>query len=167
MKKSLIKLAALFSALVITAGCSTTAQFKLPPDTTLKVTGRDAKPDASGKWQTSPFFWTEISGAKYWLMDSSGKVIRSGKLKTQFRVVSVFWPPAALAYWPVGFAQGEFDLTKPGDGFMVKDDMNAPGATSVMPAKATDASPAATPPAAPADKKKAKKAKKDAAKTNP
>jgi len=98
-------------------------QFKIPPGTTLKVTDRDVTMNKGDEgWTTSPFFWSETSGAQYRLYDSSGKVIRSGKLKTHFRVVSIFWPPAALIYWPMGFQKGEFDLTVPGDGYMVTDD---------------------------------------------
>jgi hypothetical protein len=54
----------------------------------------------------------------------------------------------------MGFMAGEFDLTRPGDGFMVVDDPMPPGAgtTSVMPAKST-----VTDTTAPAPKKKKSK----------
>ena len=133
MKKTLLAIIALSSTVLIGTGCSTTGQFKIPPNTTLRVTNRTAAPDATGKWKTSPFFWNETSGARYTLVDGNGTVLRSGKLKTHFRVVSIFWPPAAIIYWPMGFASGEFDLTKPGDGYMVVDD---PGATHTATASA-------------------------------
>lgn len=133
------------TVLFIGVGCSTTGTFKVPPDTTLKVTNRTATIAEDGTWQTSPFFWAETGGAKYQLMDKSGNVIRSGKLKTHFRPVSIFWPPAAIIYWPMGFQPGVFDLTRPADGTMVMDDSNS---------VAAPAAAAPTPAAPPAAKKK-------------
>jgi len=30
-------------------------------------------------------------------------MIKDGKLCSKFRVVSIFWPPFALIYWPLGY----------------------------------------------------------------
>jgi hypothetical protein len=114
-------------ALLVTTACSTTAHFRLPPETTLKVTDRTAQPDGDGEWSTTPFFWSEAGGIHYQLVDKNGTVVRSGTLNSQFRVASLFWPPAGIIYWPMGFGDGEFDLTKPGDGYLVRDDANSPG----------------------------------------
>lgn len=128
MKKLVLVLAALSFYVFVGTGCSTMGQFRIPAGTTLKVTDREVVPATDGgSWKTSPFFWSEASGARYFLYDSSGKVIRSGKLKTHFRVASIFWPPLAIAYWPMGLEKGEFDLTVPGDGYMVTDDETAHG----------------------------------------
>lgn len=85
------------------------------------VTDREVHPDSSGNWKTSPFFWSETGGIPYRLTDKNGKVVREGKLKSHFRVASIFWPPAAIIYWPMGFHEHSFDLTKPGDGYFVID----------------------------------------------
>ncbi|MGK5087485.1 hypothetical protein WDW86_07995 [Bdellovibrionota bacterium FG-2] len=121
MNKGILILGALFVVLVASSGCSTTGHFKIPADTVLKVTDRTVAPSENGEWRTSPFFWDTAGGARYALYDKSGKVIRSGKLKTGFRVASIFWPPFALIYWPMGF-KGEYDMTVPGDGYMVRDE---------------------------------------------
>lgn len=142
-------IAALSFYVFVGTGCSTMGQFKIPPGTTLKVTDREVTVNKGEEgWSTSPFFWSETSGAPYRLYDSSGKVIRSGKLKTHFRVASIFWPPFAIIYWPMGLQKGEFDLTTAGDGYMVTDDDAPKGAPKSS----------APPAAAPAKAKPAKKA---------
>lgn len=149
MKKLLLIIAALSFYVFVGTGCSTMGQFKIPAGTTLKVTDRDVSINKGDEgWSTSPFFWSETSGAPYRLYDSSGKLIRSGKLKTHFRVVSIFWPPFALIYWPMGLHDGEFDLTTPGDGYMVTDDETpraGPPARSRAAKKAAKAAKAAKP----------------------
>ncbi len=118
-------------------GCTTSGQFRVPPNTKLVVTDREATIGADGKWETSPFFWKETGGARYRLYDGSGKILRSGKLKTRFRAVSIFWPPGGIIYWPMGFyKEGVFDLTKPADGFLVKDDPSpSDSGEAIAPAK--------------------------------
>lgn len=154
MKMKLLFLAPLAAFAI---GCSTTGQFRLPANTTLKVTDRTVTPDASGKWETSPFFWSEAGGAKYRLYDGSGKMLRQGKLKTQFRVASIFWPPFALIYWPMGLHKGEFDLTRPGDGYMVQDEAMTAGMNDAPAPMATTPAPAPTEASAGPAKKTTKK----------
>jgi hypothetical protein len=108
-------------ALLLCVGCTTTANFKVPANETLMVTDRVVAPDSEGKVTTSPFFWSEAGGIPYRLSDSKGNVVRSGHLKSQFRVTSIFWPPFALIYWPMGFNKNGYDLTKTGDGYFVVD----------------------------------------------
>jgi len=158
--KNLFRILTLLCLLVAGAGCSTMGNFKIPEDTTLKVTDRMVTPDAAGEWSTSPFFWSSTGGAHYQLYDKSGKLIRSGKLKTNFRIVSIFWPPFALIYWPMGLSHDGYDLTRPGDGYMVQDEMVASSSSEM---NATTSAPTLAPPAS---KKSKKRNSKSAAKTN-
>ena len=94
---------------LIMAGCSTQGTFKIPEGTELYIYDRPTpvKLSASGKVTTKPFFWTAAgippnSGIPYKLK-KDGKTVKSGHLRAKFRVVSVFWPPAAAIYWPMGF----------------------------------------------------------------
>ena len=141
----------LATVVIVATGCSTSSKFNIPADHTLKVTDRTVQTDASGEWKTTPFFWSTTGGAPYFLYDKNGTLVRSGTLKMNFRVASIFWPPFAIIYWPMGLNKTGYDLTKPGDGFLVRDypaavngAAPAPGATTV------------TPVAAPAAKKKMK-----------
>ena len=146
MKKIIILLAALSFGGVVT-GCSTTGQFKIPEGTTLEMAGRTATPDASGEWKTSPFFW---GSGDYKLKDKNGNVVRAGKLRTGFRAVSIFWPPAAIIYWPLGFKKGVYDLTVPADGEFVTD------YSAVVPAPSAKAAAKAEAAAVKKEKKKKK-----------
>jgi hypothetical protein len=107
--------------LLFLSGCSTAGHFKIPTDTSLKVAGRAVTPRADGRWETKPFFWNTAGGAHYDLFDASGALVRRGSLKTTFRVTSIFWPPFAIIYWPMGLS-GEYDLTVAGDGYRVRDE---------------------------------------------
>ena len=83
-------------------GCKTQGQFVLPPGTEVSIYNRPAvRPDASGQIVMNPFFWDAIAGVKYKLL-KDGETVKEGKLKAKFRIVSIFWPPFALIYWPVG-----------------------------------------------------------------
>jgi hypothetical protein len=99
----------LLVALSITfgTGCSTTGHFRVPDNTSLYVDERPAVVQPDGTVTTRPFFWTEVAGIHYRL-EKDGSTVQEGKLRAKFRVVSIFWPPYALIYWPVGFRS---DLT--------------------------------------------------------
>ncbi|MGZ5602355.1 MAG: hypothetical protein ACXWFX_17320, partial [Methylobacter sp.] len=60
-----------------------------------------------GKVTTKPFFWTAAGippeGGIPYRLEKGGKVVKEGKLRTKFRTVSIFWPPFAAIYWPMGF----------------------------------------------------------------
>lgn len=120
-------------------GCSTTGQFRIPANQKLVVTDRTVTTDAEGKWKTSPFFWDQTGGATYMLYDQNGQVVRRGKVKTKFRIASIFWPPAAIIYWPMGLVkENVYDFTAPADGYMITDDMTpisnpSPATTSGAP----------------------------------
>jgi hypothetical protein len=114
--KTIMTIMAMFSFLVI-AGCSTSAGFKLPPDTTLLIKGERVTfeekvgPEGYPVLETKPYFWDSVIGIKYSLVQNE-KVVKEGELPAQFRVVSIFWPPYAVIYWPFGFRMECYDLTK-------------------------------------------------------
>jgi hypothetical protein len=91
-------------ALTLTIGCSTRGRFVLPPGTEVEIYERPAvTPNSNGEIEMKPFFWTAIAGVPYRLV-KDGTTLKQGKIRARFRVVSIFWPPFALIYWPVGFA---------------------------------------------------------------
>lgn len=95
--------------LLMMAGCSTTGHFKVPDGSSLYVDNRPLPVviKANGEVTTEPFFWSVAgippdSGIPYRL-EKAGKTLKEGRLRTKFRVESMFWPPAANIYWPMGF----------------------------------------------------------------
>jgi hypothetical protein len=100
------------AASILIAGCATSAHFKIPDNSTLYVANKPepVKVDSTGLVKTRPFFWNSAGGIPYRL-DKDGATLKQGKLKSQFRVVSIFWPPYAIIYWPFGFRSGmTYDL---------------------------------------------------------
>ncbi|HTF15640.1 MAG TPA: hypothetical protein VK643_13320 [Burkholderiales bacterium] len=100
MKIVALLLAAFGVTLVM--GCSTTGQFRVPDNTALYVHERPAVVSPNGTVTMQPFFWTAAGGIRYRL-EKNGSTIKEGKLRSTFRPVSIFWPPLALIYWPIGF----------------------------------------------------------------
>jgi hypothetical protein len=98
-------------------GCSTQGKFVVPEGTQLEVYRRPVSVGAGGTVVTKPFFWTAAGippggGVEYRLLEN-GKVVQNGRLRAQFRVVSIFWPPFALIYWPMGLNPNiTYDLVK-------------------------------------------------------
>ncbi len=97
----------------LTFGCTTTGYFELPPGSEIEIYERPAvTPDSSGMIEMKPFFWTAAGGVPYKLK-KNGEVVKEGRLPARFRVVSIFWPPLALIYWPIGFNSDQTnDLTQ-------------------------------------------------------
>jgi len=147
--KKLFAAAILSSLAFFAVGCSTSSQFKLPAKSSLEVYGRPVAPRADGIVKTRPFFWSAAGGVPYALKDESGNVVRQGKLKSSFRVVSIFWPPFAIIYWPMGFGSAQYDLTREADGYLVRDVTN----TMNTPAPLAPAPEAVAPTPAPKKKK--------------
>jgi hypothetical protein len=95
--------------LLFAAGCSTTGHFKVPEGSQLYIYKRsepvEIKPN--GEATTKPFFWTAAGmppdGGIPYRLEKDGQTIKEGRLRTKFRVVSIFWPPFAAIYWPMGF----------------------------------------------------------------
>ncbi|HKZ42896.1 MAG TPA: hypothetical protein VJ044_18195, partial [Candidatus Hodarchaeales archaeon] len=101
--------------LLVLSGCHTSASFILPPNTDLKINGErvsfDSKDeDKRPKFERTPFFWTSIIGIEFMLLQDD-KIVRKGKLPSEFRIASIFWPPYAYIYWPVGFQFECYDLS--------------------------------------------------------
>ncbi len=93
------------------SGCTTTARFIIPEGTDLMVNGKTAERDGQGVTLTThPFSWAAYHGVDYQLVNKNGYV-GSGKLRTRFRAVSIFWPPYGILYWPKGFAYDCYNLT--------------------------------------------------------
>ena len=105
-----LKSAALLAATLAITGCTAAAWFKLPENSTLIVNERQIE-NNQGLVKTRPFSWGAAGGVPYRLQDEQANTIQNGKLRTRFRVASVFWPPVAIAYWPMGFGQRCYDLT--------------------------------------------------------
>lgn len=98
----IIILAAVLSLL----GCTTHGHFVIPEGTQLEVYRRPVTVQPDGQVVTKPFFWTAAGippggGVEYRLI-KNGKVVQEGRLRAKFRTVSIFWPPGALIYWPMG-----------------------------------------------------------------
>ncbi|BCD87252.1 hypothetical protein PSm6_36590 [Pseudomonas solani] len=102
--------AAIVAVALVAGGCSTRTYFKLPEDTKVSVYERPQQ-FSQGMVTTRPFFWSSAGGIPYKLTDSHGTLVQQGKLRARFRVASIFWPPFAIIYWPMGFGQRCYDLT--------------------------------------------------------
>ena len=122
-----LKKVVLMSILAISAiGCTTTGKFSgAKPGDQLYFSTR---PQAftvqdDGTVVTPPYFWNAIAGIPY-RVERNGKTVKEGKAKAHFRVVSIFWPPFALIYWPAGFDPNAVT------------DVSTPTARAASPAKA-------------------------------
>ena len=110
--------------LLVLSGCHTSASFILPPNTDLMINGErvsfDSKDeDNRPKFERTPFFWTSIIGIEFMLLQDD-KIVKKGKLPSEFRIASIFWPPYAYIYWPVGFQFECYDLSDPKKEFIEK-----------------------------------------------
>jgi hypothetical protein len=106
----------------VLSGCHTSASFILPPNTDLMINGERItfqSKDNEGRplFESRPFFWTSVIGIEYSLLQND-KIIRKDRLQSGFRVVSIFWPPYALIYWPLGFGFDCYDLSDPNKEFV-------------------------------------------------
>jgi hypothetical protein len=103
------KTSLLLASLMLFTGCTTTGTFKVPEGSKLYIYKRPepVQVAAGGKVTTKPFFWTAAGmppgGGIPYRLEQNGQTIKEGKLRTKFRVVSIFWPPFAAIYWPMGF----------------------------------------------------------------
>ena len=97
--------------------CTTQGTFVIPEGTRLEIYRRPVTPGPDGLVVTRPFFWTAVGmppggGVEYRLLQGN-RVIQEGRLRARFRVVSIFWPPFAAIYWPMGLNPSlTYDLEK-------------------------------------------------------
>ncbi|MBA2404895.1 MAG: hypothetical protein H0V66_09010 [Bdellovibrionales bacterium] len=94
----------------VIVSCSTTGKFKVPTGSKLIVEGKPLTEEQTKEYKRAPFFWNASKGIPY-MIEKEGKIIDKGNIKSQFRVVSIFWPPFAIIYWPLGFSKEEYDFT--------------------------------------------------------
>jgi len=97
--------------LFIISSCSTTTSFRIPRKSKLFIENQQISKEELNNYTRNPFFWNVASGIPY-RIERKGKVIDEGKIKSQFRVASVFWPPFAIIYWPLGFSKKEFNFKR-------------------------------------------------------
>jgi hypothetical protein len=99
------KLLLLITVLMM-AGCSTTGHFIIPEGTQLEVYERPINVPSSGRVKMRPFFWSAAGvapqGGCSYLLLKDDKIIKEGNLRVVFRPWSMFWPPFAIIYWPMG-----------------------------------------------------------------
>lgn len=94
--------------MLVVTGCTTTGHFKVPEGSNLYLYERP-NPVAignNGEVTTKPFFWTAAGmppgGGVPYRLEKNGDTLKEGRLRAKFRPVSIFWPPFALIYWPMG-----------------------------------------------------------------
>lgn len=103
-----MKRIAILLMLLMVSACTTTGHFKVPEGSQLYIYKRPEPVDikANGEVTTKPYFWTAAGippgGGVPYRLEKNGETIKEGKLRAKFRVVSIFWPPFALIYWPMG-----------------------------------------------------------------
>ncbi len=117
------------------ASCSTSAKFHIPENSQLFL-GDRPEPVViaeNGKVSTKPFVWKYIKGIPY-RIEQNGQVIAEGTVPAKFRPASIFWPPVAIAYFPVGFG-GERDYVLVEGG----SEAEADSAADKAPAESSDA----------------------------
>lgn len=92
------------------SSCTTSTQFLLPRNTDIIIKDEkfSAAKDGYADVTVRPFFWTGI----HYELVRGNKVVRKGKLDSQFRIASLLWPPYAIFYWPKGFSYDCYDMTK-------------------------------------------------------
>lgn len=98
----------LLLAVFMLAGCTTTGHFKVPEGSQLYIYERPQPVNigSDGTVTTKPFFWTAAGvppdGGVPYRLEKGGETLKQGRLRAKFRPVSIFWPPFALIYWPMG-----------------------------------------------------------------
>lgn len=96
--------------IVFASGCVTTTSLVLPQGASLHLKNDDKIYENGDTVKRRPIFWNQIRGVPYMMKNPSGEVIETGKLPVKFRISSIFWPPYAEIYWPLGFASKETRL---------------------------------------------------------
>ena len=95
---------------LLISGCSTGTYVKLPDNTELIIERGNQVPREEGYIVSRPMSWGSAAGIPYRL-ERDGEIVDQGKMRAKFRPASIFWPPFAIFYWPMGFRQKCYDLT--------------------------------------------------------
>jgi len=104
----LMKIISLSLLIAFITGCTTTGNFKIEEGSKLYIYERPEAVTVSptGQVTTKPYFWTAAGfppgGGVPYRLEKDGQTTKEGRLRAKFRVVSIFWPPFALIYWPMG-----------------------------------------------------------------
>ena len=93
------------------SSCSTSSTFKLPEGSTIEISNRGIRYDSDKRVSMEPFFWSAAGGIPYKIWKNE-QVVDEGKLASEFRVLSIFWPPFSIIYWPMNFQNSQYDLTQ-------------------------------------------------------
>lgn len=104
-----MKILSILTILLFLASCSTSTTFTVPKGQTLFIEGKEISKSEHAVYKRQPFFWDVAKGIPYRL-EKKGKVVSQGRVKAHFRVASIFWPPAAIIYWPMRF-EPNYDFT--------------------------------------------------------
>ena len=99
--KPIIKLIQLSICALIISACSTTGYVVIPEGSDLYINKRPASVQKDGKVTTKPYFWDSVEGVPY-RIEKNNETIKEGTLDTKFRATSIFWPPYAIIYRPLG-----------------------------------------------------------------
>ncbi len=107
LSSAILKSVFVLGILCFLSACSTHGKFRIPEGTELSIYKRPpVSVPADGVVTVNPFFWTAAGippgGGVPYSLYKNGQVVKEGKLRAKFRVVSIFWPPFALIYWPMG-----------------------------------------------------------------
>ena len=100
----------LLCVVMVLTGCGTGTKFVLPEGTRVYLPAKD-RTFSPGRAKARPFSWGSAGGIQYSLV-REGKTVKEGDLTSNFRLMSLFWPPLAIIYWPIGF-KSCYDLTGP------------------------------------------------------
>ncbi len=104
------KIIFVFAVSLFMQGCAISTYVKLPENSVLKIKRGQEIPFQEGKIVRRPLSWSSAAGIPY-KIEKDGQIIKEGKMRAKFRPASIFWPPVAIAYWPMGFRMDCYDLT--------------------------------------------------------
>jgi hypothetical protein len=89
------------------SGCSTSTKVVIPDETELYISGDPVVIEEDDTVSTTPYFWTSAGdspgGGISFELKKGDEVVQRGHFVSEFRPVSIFWPPLAFLYWPMGF----------------------------------------------------------------
>ncbi len=92
---------------ILLSGCSTSTKVVIPDGTELYISGDPVEIGEDDAVSTTPYFWTSAGsspgGGISFELKKDNEVIQKGHFVSEFRPISILWPPLAFLYWPMGF----------------------------------------------------------------